>query len=194
MKKFLEKSQSDKKYHKIMGIDPSTKKMAFILVQNFTPVQSAYVDLGEGDIYERLLKLRKYYPALIELWNPDFVCIEQAIFIQNPETSRKIAYCVGVVAAETMIKGIKFEDVAPSSWKSYLGVKPVTAVWKKEILATLGDKDGKREIQKIRKGQTQKILGERFPDFDWSDEDISDACGIALYAYSKHGIDSDGND
>lgn len=186
MQKLLEGAY-DKKYNRIVGIDPSTQKMAFVLVEKGEPISRATIDMGAGDIYDRLLRLRKFYPALLRLWKPDFVQIEQAIFVQNPETSRKIAYAVGIIAAETKFNGVEFTDVAPASWKAYLGVKPLTKSWKQRIIIELGEKEGRKEINRLRKSQTIDILTSRFPHFDWSDSDIADAAAIGLFAFSLYG-------
>lgn len=183
----LLKDVIEQKFDRVVGVDPSTTKIAFVLIEKNQPISNATIDLGSGDIYDRLLRLRKYYPSLLRRWNPGFVCIEQAIFVQNPETSRKIAYSVGIIAAETRFEGIQFADVAPSTWKSFLGVKPLNVRWKTELKKELGEKDGNKEINRLKKSQTQDILRNRYPRFNWDDTDIADACGIALYAYSSYG-------
>ena len=190
MRKILSDSAA-RKHSRILGIDPSTSKIALTLVVDGKPASTSSIDLGAGEAYDRVYRVRKYYPALIDLLQPEFVCIEQAIFVQNHDSSRKMAYVVGVIVAETKIKDIPIEDVHPATWKAFLGVKPVTASWKKDIINRMGDKDGRKEINRLRKCQTQQILRNTYDYFSWEDNDIADSCGIALYAYSRHGKEID---
>jgi hypothetical protein len=110
------------------------------------------------------------------------VAIEQTILIQNPETTRKLSYAVGVLIAECLIRDIPIVDVPPATWKSFMGVKPLTKAWKQKILTDLGETEGRKEIERLRKSQLQDILGKRFPQFNWEDNDLADSCGIGLWA------------
>jgi Holliday junction resolvasome RuvABC endonuclease subunit len=186
MKKILEDS-SPHKFRRILGIDPSSKKIACTLIVDGIIMATVALSLGSGNIYERLFDVRKRYPHLLDIYQPDFVGIEQAIFVQNPATSRKLSYIVGVIIAETLHKEIVLEDISPAEWKSFLGVKPLTKTKKNEIISRLGQTVGRKEIHNLKKTQTQNILRDQYPNFVWDDDDIADSCGIALYFWSKYG-------
>lgn len=182
---------SDRKYVRIMGIDPSSHKIATCLLEYGKPTSLVALDLGGGDLYARLYEVRRRFPKILDLYGPHYVCVEQTILIQNPETSRKLSYVVGTLMAEVLIRDIPIIDIPPPTWKAKLGVKPVTKKWKESIISELGETDGRKEIDRLRKNQTQARLKERFPEFKWSDHDLADACGIALYAFSQYGAVAD---
>lgn len=188
MKKLL---IGDKKYHRILGIDPSSFKIAMCILKDGKPFSLVKFELGKGDIFGRLYELRRRFPKVLDLYDPEFVCIEEGVFIQNPETSRKLSNISGVLMAEVLVRDLPLVTVPPSSWKAKLGVKPLTKQMKEKIIAEMGPKDGRKEIDKLRKSQTISILQERFPRFKWDDHDLADSAGIALYAYGEVGWNPD---
>lgn len=188
MKKILEDSLP-KRYHRVLGVDPSSFKVACTLIEHGEPQMTIALNLGDGDIYQRIYQARKRFPKVLDIYKPDYVGIEQSIFVQNPETSRKLSYVVGCLMAEVLYRHIPMDDVPPSQWKAYLGVKPLTKSEKNEILEKLGQTDGRKEIDRIKKSRCQDILRDRFPWWRWEDDDIADSCGIALYSWSIHGVD-----
>lgn len=142
------------------------------------------ISLGKGEIYDRILAVRKNFGAILVQYAPDLVCVEQTVMIQNPETTRKLSYIVGVVMAETLNSGIDMIDVPPMTWKSAIGAKPINKKWKESIVAEFGEKAGKAEINRLKKSQVQDKLSIIYPSWSkiWEDNDIADSCGIAWWA------------
>lgn len=188
MRKLLAES-GEKKFSKILGVDPSSQKIACTLIEYGVPVATVKLDLKGGDIYERIHRARIYFPQVLEAYEPGFVCIEQSIMVQNPETSRKLSYVSGVLMGEVLVRDIFLRDVPPMTWKSFIGAKPLTKRWKEQIISELGETEGRKEIQRLKKSQVQDILKERYPNFSsiWEDNDVADSGGIGLWAYSVFG-------
>jgi len=172
----------------VLGVDPSSVGIASTLIVAGEPRMTIKIELGAGDLYARLYRARKYFPKVLDICNPDFVVIEQTILIQNPETTRKLSYTVGILMAETLMRGISLMDVPPATWKSYLGIKPMTKRRKDEIISKLGETEGRKEISRLKKSPVQDILKERFPNFSWEDNDVADSAGIGLWGFDKYGI------
>lgn len=162
--------------------------VACCLVVHGIPEATVKLDLGAGDLFKRLRRARYYFPKVLELYKPEFVAIEQTILIQNPETTRKLSYTVGVLMAETLIRDVPLIDVPPATWKSALGAKPMTKKRKEKIVEELGPTEGRKEISRLKKSQVQDILRGRFPQFPWEDDDIADSAGIGLWAFGQYGI------
>lgn len=175
-------------YTRVMGVDPSSHCVACSIVENGSPLSTVRIELGAGDVFKRIHKARQYFPKILDIYKPEFVAIEQTILIQNPETTRKLSYTVGILIAECLIRDIEVRDVPPATWKSFMGVKPLTKKWKESIIAERGATEGRKEIDRLKKSQLQEKLKEKFPHFDWSDNDIADSTGIALWAFGIHGI------
>lgn len=185
--KILEPPETHK-YARVLGVDPSSAKVACSVIEAGKPVATVKIDLGAGDVFQRIHKARIYFPKVLDLYKPQYVAIEQTILIQNPETTRKLSYTVGTLIAECLYRELPVEDVPPATWKSFMGVKPLTKRWKEQILAELGDTEGKKEIARLKKSQLQDKLSNLFPQFDWSDNDIADSTGIGLWCFGRYGI------
>lgn len=175
-------------YSRVLGVDPSSHCVACTVVEDAAPLATVKIELGAGSVFERIFKARKYFPKILEIYKPQFVAIEQTILIQNPETTRKLSYTVGVLVGECLIRDISVVDVPPATWKSFMGVKPLTKRWKESILSELGPTEGRKEIERLKKSQLQDKLKEDFPHFEWDDNDVADSTGIGLWAYGKYGI------
>jgi hypothetical protein len=175
-------------YTRVMGVDPSSHGIACTVVEKGFPFATVKIDFGAGSVFDRILRARKYFPKVLEVYEPEFVVIEQTILVQNPETTRKLSYVVGVLVAECLVREILVEDVPPATWKSFMGIKPLTKKWKESILAELGPTAGRKEIERLKKSQLQDKLKEKFPKFEWGDNDVADSTGIGLWAYEKRGI------
>lgn len=178
---------SDRRYHRVLGVDPATRGIACSVVDHDDLVATMKIQFGDGDIYDKIKKARQYFPKILDLYNPEVVVIEQSIFVQNHDTARKMSYVVGVLMGEVLIRGIVFNDVPPASWKSFVGARPIRQAEKDKVISELGQTEGKKEIKNRRKNQVQEIMKKQFPAFNWSDDDIADSCGIALWGYDKYG-------
>lgn len=172
---------------RVLGIDPSTRAIAACLLIEGQPQTLLKMDLFKSDLYDRLHRAKKWFPMILEIYKPDLCVIEQPIFLKNPMTTKNLSYVVGILLGEILINDIEVVDISPSTWKRFLGYKFLTRQHQAEIIAALGKTAGRKEIERLRKSQIQDILKDRYPMFDWSDNDIADACGIALWAWSNHG-------
>lgn len=171
----------------ILSIDPSTKSLAFAVVQrsgndirlkakgklNFT---------GLDDVMSKLGFLNAILPVIIEYHKPDIVVIEQTIYIQNPQTSRLLSYVVGHMLGLALLCKTKVKDVGPLEWKRWLGYKSVSkaeiAEWTKEM----GEKEAKKKASFERKNRVKSILEERMPNLEEGDYDVLDAIAIGVWA------------
>ena len=175
------------KYNRIMGIDASTRGVAATLIVNGKIQTVVKITLTDSDLHARLLKVRKWFTAVLKMFAPEFAVIEQPIYIQNPTSTRAIGYVVGIVLGEILINEIPVIDVPPITWKAALGYKNVTKKLQRELIEKLGETEGNKEVRRLRKAQVQDILSARFPAWDWTDDDRADSCGIALYGWNLRG-------
>lgn len=175
-------------YSRVLGVDPSSSTVACAVIETNKPTACMKIDLGSGDVFQRIYRARKYFPKILDLYKPQYVAIEQTILIQNPETTRKLSYVVGTLIAECLYREIPVEDVPPATWKSFMGIKPLTKKWKEKIVSELGDTEGRKEISRLKKSQLQEKLAIQFPQFNWSDNDIADSAGIGLWAFGRYGV------
>lgn len=176
---------------RVIGVDASTKTIAMAMVEDGHPVRMFLIPLPNGDIMTRLRSVRKRFRTVISNYRPDFCLIEAPIMVQNPQTTKHIAYVVGVIMAQCLEEGIDVSDVPPMTWKSFIGYRPIDKHTKEEMEASLGAAEAKKEISRLRKRRVQDILQCRYPGLarELENNDIADALGIALYAWDLRGDD-----
>lgn len=172
---------------RVIGIDPSTNSLAFAVVDRNKKGKVFLNYKGKinfkGD--PQSVKFRKISSWIERQYKDDdtfnIECvIEQTIFIQNPQTSRLMAYITGYTWGRMIQAGIPVSDIGPMTWKSWLGYKKVTKAqkeqWKEEGLS---EKDVKKKANFERKHRTRLILEDK--GIREEDDDIMDAVGIALW-------------
>ncbi len=180
---------SDRRYKRVMGIDPSTKTISMAMVVNGTPQALISLELKHGDIYTRLKSLRSRFGAIMDAYSPELVIIESPIMVQNPLSTKHMAYAVGIIFGECLARGVRVEDIPPMTWKSFFGYSSITKQQKDEIMDIYGATEGRKVLKKMRKGKIQDTLKKRYPHLSkqLDDDNLADALAIALYTWSVYG-------
>lgn len=185
------KSISNKKYERVIGVDVSTRSIAIAMVEGGIPTRLISLALPHGDFYRRLSVARRRFDAVLRSFSPQVCVIESPIMVQNPLSTKQLSYVVGVLFGQCLERNIVVEDVPPMTWKSFLGYRTIRRGERERIIENLGETEGRKEISRIRKGQIQDKLSERYPRFASiirGDDDLSDALGVALYAWDRFGL------
>lgn len=159
---------------RILALDPSTHSVAFAFVVDGKPESWGKIQLyKKSDLNDKLVMTYHIVDELIQQFDPTFVVIEQTIMVQNPQTTRVLSYVVGSMILNFALRGVEVVDVPPMTVKNYHGYKRVTKKLEQEI--------GKKEAAHLRKSQIQDKVFNAFPYFNTKDDDVSDACSIALW-------------
>ncbi|MAG73638.1 hypothetical protein CL620_04940 [archaeon] len=169
---------------KIIAIDPSTKSLAYAIMNTDEDIlEVGKIDLSlASDIHDKLFIISQSLPPLLEKYEPKVAVVEEAVFIQNFRTSKVIAYVIGHTIG-VLAEYCKFVSEAnPLTWKSALGYKRVTkkdvATWER----TLGGVEGRKRAAFERKNRIRLILNDEV-DIDLSgyDSDEIDALAIGIW-------------
>jgi Holliday junction resolvasome RuvABC endonuclease subunit len=180
---------------KILGIDPSTRSLAWALC---TLGGGGAVSLGlygkielphKQGMEPKINAVVSSLPGVIEAVEPDFVYIEQTVYIQNYQTSRDLSYVVGASMATSALSGVSVCEASPLVWKVGIGYKKVMKADIARWTAETSEKEAKKRAAFERKNRVREILVDRFSDdlldTDQYDHDIIDAIGIALWGCQK---------
>ncbi len=180
---------SGKIYDRVMGIDPSTKKIVMAVVDRGAPLSIISLELQHGDINTRLLSLKNRFKHILAAYKPELVMVESPILVQNPLSTKHMSYAVGIIFGECLGMGVTIEDVAPMAWKSHFGYNTISKRERELVVKKYGETEGRKVLRKMRKEQTQDTLRKMFPEFSaqLEDDNMADALGIALYAWSVYG-------
>lgn len=172
---------------RVMGIDASTQSIAFSVWFNRRPVQWGKLPLRGADSYAKIGDAAKKTFVLLDLFEVDYIAIEQAVFVNNMGVVKKLAYVFGAVLGQAGLRDIPIMDVSPLSWQPYIG----NPTWTKAEKAALRKQHpGKskswysNEMRKQRKRKTIDILNKQY-GIDVTDDDVADAIGVGAYAYKE---------
>lgn len=168
---------------RVLGIDASTRSVAFCLFDNKTPVKWGEVFFDGGDVYERILDAKKKVHAIAKTFPSDFVALEAAVMVRSANTGLKMAYVFGAIMGELIADGRKVVEVHPITWQSYIGNKNFTKAEKAEVQKKYPGKSAtwyKGKVREIRKQKTIDFCKNLGVATD--SDNVADACGIGWYA------------
>lgn len=176
-----------KKTHaqRVLGIDCSTKSLAYALFDGTTPVHCGEVFFNGASLYERLSDAHRKVPPMVEagLLKADYVGFEGAWLGPSPQTGLNLAYVYGACIGALMDDGTKVVTVQPLAWQSYIGNKALTKAEKAQIKA---DHPGKSESwyknfnREFRKQRTLEFSKTHF-DIKTDSDNVGDAVAVAWY-------------
>lgn len=113
-----------KKFPRILGIDGATKITGYAIVENKKLLTSGIKEEKNECPIHRIAKMKQWLRSMIEVYEIDYVVIEDVYVSVNKQTAILLAKLLGVLentAYEQL--GNKPLVVSASSWKSYCGVK-----------------------------------------------------------------------
>lgn len=167
----------------VLGIDASTRSIAFCLFKNKTPIKWGEVFFEGSDVYQRILDAKKKVAVIAKTFPSDFVAIEAAVMVRSANTGLKMAYIFGAIMGELIADGRKVVEVHPITWQSYIGNKNFTKADKEKLKNDYPGKSVnwyKNKMREIRKQRTIDFCSELGVRLE--SDNVADACGIAWYA------------
>lgn len=167
----------------VLGIDASTRSIAFCLFKNKKPVRWGEIFFEGSDVYERILDAKKKVNVIAKTFPSDFVAIEAAVMVRSANTGLKMAYIFGAIMGELIADGRKVVEVHPITWQSYIGNKNFTKADKEKLKKDYLDKSDnwyKNKMREIRKQKTINFC--RHLGVVVESDNVADACGIGWYA------------
>jgi len=168
---------------RIMSVDPSTNSLAFAIVDYKKLHSYGKIHLPKGDFQDKFKLINTSIPLLIKQHKPTHFIIEQSIYIQNPNTTRSLAYINGCILSAVLREGVKHvSDVGPLMWKFGIGYKNVSAQEKKVWAQSMTDTEVKKKASFERKERVKRIVDVEIPGHGCTDNDIIDAIGIGIWA------------
>ncbi|AXH66841.1 RuvC-like resolvase [Streptomyces phage StarPlatinum] len=172
------------KAQKVMGIDCSTKSIAFTIFDGENFYRCGEVNFNGETVFDRTYDAHVKTLALFEEFTPDFVAIEAAIMVRSTSVAIKMAYVFGAVIAALLKNGAKVIEVPPMSWQSFIGNKILTKAEKDAIKAEFPGKSAswyQNKGRQIRKQRTITFAKEKF-GIELESDNVADSLGIGWWA------------
>jgi Holliday junction resolvasome RuvABC endonuclease subunit len=185
----------DPDVRRVIGVDSSSTGIAWTLLEDGLLVDQDKIRLDKlKTVDAKLACIYTEFGALVEEIKPDYIFIEKSIFVRNPATARLLSYVVGSLIAVSAGKGFKVHDVEPSTWKAFFGYRNLSSKFVQQVKNVLGNKDGKKFCDEMRKSQTWNVIKHNYDEWAYcsraaTDHDIADSWGVALWGYSTYGTE-----
>mgnify|MGYP006195436495 CR=1 FL=1 len=173
----------------VMGVDTSTKGVAFCIVENGKPVKWGKVEFEGSKVFERLADGQQRVKATFDddLSKVDEIWFESAVFIQSKKTVVLLAMALGAIMSALVTNGAAVNDVPAIAWQNFIGNKAFTKAEKAELKKQYPDRSDSwrsAKMRSMRKDKTKAWALETF-GINVEDDDVSDAMAIAYYGWNK---------
>ena len=166
----------------VLGLDVSTKSIAFAIFKNGKPVRCGEIFINGATEYDQAQDAATKVRALVGsgILEADYIAIEGAVYVNNMKVAIKLATVFGAVVGNL---GGKTVGLTPLEWQSGIGNPSFKKADKDQFKK---DNPGKTEswyksqIREIRKQRTLKFARQFFAIESGSDN-VGDAVGISFY-------------
>lgn len=167
---------------RVLGIDPSTKSVAWCLLDGDTIESAGDKDLAGSSLYERMQDAYTTAEGFLDL-KPDYVAIESAVYVNNRKTVVKLAYFYGVVMGVFAHNKVIFDEVPPITWQAWIDNPPTKRKKRKaykDANPDLSNYKVKKHFREIRKQRTIDWVEDNY-GYKTDNDNIADAIAIAAY-------------
>lgn len=185
----LDKVRETPNVTRVLGVDSSTKAMAFCLMEKvddeWLPQRWGKMHIDGDDVYERCGNINRYLYGIMKALDPEHVSFESVVYVNNRKVVIQLAKVVGAMIGVAHATGRGCSEVPPVTWMNYID-NPTrdTAEIKKEIREDHPGKSKnwyKNESRRRRKQRTIQWVDDTY-GVELDDDDIADAFGVAHYA------------
>lgn len=172
--------------NRVLGIDASTNSMAFGIIEDGDLIKWGQIYFSGNDVFDRAEDARRKVDALMDEFDCDFIAIEAAVSVKSVAVGIKMAYVIGNIIVSLKSRGAKVVEKKPLEWQKACDNPLLTTAEKAKIKKDFPDKSKSWYLAKgreIRKDKTRQFVAKTYGPVIESD-DVTDAIGIAHYAYS----------
>lgn len=181
----LAKTKADR----VIGIDCSTKSVAFACFEGERLVFAGEYQIPGEDFYDRLANVRKVTEAvwdyiLSEFDKVGYVAFETAVVVNSARTVIQLSYFYGTVISILLEGGARVFEVAPITWQTHIGNPNLKTYEKNQIRLDYPGKSPnwyKAKGREVRKQRTLDWAKDNYGITTESDN-TGDAVGVAYYA------------
>lgn len=171
----------------VMGIDASTKSVAFGVFSDGKCIDYGKIDITSQNVEDACGEANKAILGLIDTHNPEFVVIEQAVYVRNVKVAIMLGNVFGAIIGPIRAAGIECGQATPVEWLKHIGNNVRSD---KATLALMAEETpGKTRAwykNKIREERKLATIGWVSNEHGISvdDDDIADAIAIGDFGYN----------
>lgn len=175
---------------RVMGVDCSTQKMSWVIVNEDAKVEDYGEIFFEGSNFiKRYKNIRERVTAELDKFDDlDYIAFEKAIMARNQDVALKLAGSFAVALSCLADLDAQAVEVAPTTWQTAIGNPVIRAESKKKLLAMHTElKTQSKQNAFIRNYRKQKTISyvEGRTGIKMPNDDLGDAAGLALFMLDK---------
>lgn len=179
-----------KKPKTLIGIDCSTKSLAFSLWEKGEFRSCGEIFFEGSTVWQRLTYIHNAVPGLVAsgVLDAEAVLFEQAVSVgNNIDTAISLAYVYGAVIGALGSNGIRVAKVYPITWQAYIGNPLLNKTERDKLRADYPGMSKSWYLTKGREVRKQRTLdwARQFAAIESDSDNVGDAVGIGYYGM-KH--------
>lgn len=181
-----------KSYTSIMGVDMSSKTIAYSLFCNqeeWKLKQRGKVEISGESTFEKCGDVVDKFSGLVKVLKPELIIFESSTYVNNNAVMKQLSMIFGAAAGAATRYGIEVVDIPPVTWQSYIGNPPNSKKYKKQFIDDnpgITDSKAKVMMREERKNRTIDFVVENI-GVEPEDDDIADAICVGYYAVKNLG-------
>lgn len=183
---------NQKSYTSIMGVDMSSKTIAYSLFSKndeWGLRQRGKVEISGKTTFDKCGDVVEKFSGLVRVLNPELIIFESSTYVNNNAVMKQLSMLFGAAAGAATRYGIEVFDIPPVTWQSYIGNPPNSKKYKNQFLQDnpgITDSKAKVLLREERKNRTIQFVVENI-GVDPEDDDIADAICVGYYAVKNMG-------
>lgn len=168
---------------RVVGIDCSSKSLAFAVFEDGRLIKYGEILFGKGDIYERMHRAVTEITALAEFFGKaDAIYYESPVYINNRKTVITLSMVLGAAISPLLKAGTMVYPTPPITWQRIMN----PALTKEERAAIAKQHTGKSTTwikAKVREAHKQRGIDavKSLYGVEVTSDDVSDAVLIGSY-------------
>lgn len=184
--------ENKKSYSSIMGVDMSSKTIAYSLFlrdSDWSLRQRGKVNISGESVFEKCGDVVDKFSGLARTLNPELIIFESSSYVNNNGVMKQLSMIFGAAAGAATRYGIEVVDIPPVTWQSYIGNTPNSKKYKEKFLQDhpgITDSKAKVMMREERKNRTIAFVVDNM-GVTPEDDDVADAICVGYYAVKNLG-------
>lgn len=181
-----------KTYASIMGVDMSSKTIAYSLFCNndeWKLKQRGKIEIIGETTFEKCGDVVEKFSGLVKVLKPEMIIFESSTYVNNNAVMKQLSMVFGAAAGAASRYGIEVLDIPPVTWQSYIGNPPNSKKYKQQFIVDnpgITDSKAKVLMREERKNRTIDFVVKNI-GVEPEDDDIADAICVGYYAVKNLG-------
>jgi Holliday junction resolvasome RuvABC endonuclease subunit len=192
--KLKEMLENKKSYTSIMGVDMSSKTIAYSVFKkdgDWRLYQRGKIEISGESTFEKCGDIIEKFSGLLKVLEPELIIFESSSYVNNNAVMKQLSMVFGAAAGAASRYGIEVIDIPPVTWQSFIGNPPNSKKYKDKFLKDnpeITQSKAKVLLREQRKTRTIDFVLENIGVVA-EDDDIADAICVGYYAVKNVGAE-----